>query len=559
MKFYSQSGEDFLLYSLFGRQKDGFYIDIGAYDGVHASNSLIFEKLGWSGVCVEPRAEYFPRLCRARPGAVCVNAAIVAGHETDLTIAMREHLLPLPESAADKTPAAPAPHRGCDVNYGKPAVRVLTLNELMKHYAPDRRRIHFMSIAAEGSRADILEAFAFDRYLVQVVVLVHDDEPRHNIDTILRARGYKFARQIGRNLVFARRADDAAFLAYKKVECEIEEAPHAGGEETGLAAKRVRRITDKRFHVADNTLCQHPNQPLSNLIEFFPGSYKRKQGLATRFVHAVNFFPSPGAEQARVATAMRIAREDDARSLAVAGSASGEVLLVNVQSDQDPDQTPEGFVRARDLDRDVRNLATFRHPRPIPLLFDILDRLVGQAGPDDYVIYTNADIRVQPHFYRTLRELIAYGFDAITINRRTIGNQDAFPSCDSPLILAESGILHGGFDCFVFQRALYDRFVGNNACVGTARVMRGLLHNIVSHADQMLMLRNVALTYHHGNDVLWDSDRYADQDTYNLNECVRTLQQLCMEPARQARLMAFCDGYPEAPVFRRIAKNHDPD
>ena len=104
MKFYSQSGEDFLLYSLLGRQEDGFYIDIGAFDGVHLSNSFVFEKLGWSGICVEPHPEYFPHLCHSRPNAVCVNTAIVGQRQTDSTIFKKERLGLLSGIVADKTP-----------------------------------------------------------------------------------------------------------------------------------------------------------------------------------------------------------------------------------------------------------------------------------------------------------------------------------------------------------------------------------------------------------------------------------------------------------------------
>ena len=41
--------------------KEGFYIEAGAYDGEHMSNSLYFElKKGWNGLLVEPN-----------PGKIC--------------------------------------------------------------------------------------------------------------------------------------------------------------------------------------------------------------------------------------------------------------------------------------------------------------------------------------------------------------------------------------------------------------------------------------------------------------------------------------------------------
>ena len=37
-------------------EKDGFYIDIGAGSPIEASNSYLFYKRGWRGICVDPIA-----------------------------------------------------------------------------------------------------------------------------------------------------------------------------------------------------------------------------------------------------------------------------------------------------------------------------------------------------------------------------------------------------------------------------------------------------------------------------------------------------------------------
>jgi hypothetical protein len=32
--------------------KTGFFIEVGAYNGIESSNTYILEQLGWEGVCV---------------------------------------------------------------------------------------------------------------------------------------------------------------------------------------------------------------------------------------------------------------------------------------------------------------------------------------------------------------------------------------------------------------------------------------------------------------------------------------------------------------------------
>ena len=55
MKFYSQCGQDKWAYeNLFKNKNDGFFIEIGADDGIHFSNTKFFEDLGWNGICIEP-------------------------------------------------------------------------------------------------------------------------------------------------------------------------------------------------------------------------------------------------------------------------------------------------------------------------------------------------------------------------------------------------------------------------------------------------------------------------------------------------------------------------
>ena len=80
VEFYSQNGEDFLLWGLFKGRTDGFYIEIGAFDGIHFSNSYFFEKHGWQGICVEAHPRYFPLCKNNRPEAVCLNNACVGNN-----------------------------------------------------------------------------------------------------------------------------------------------------------------------------------------------------------------------------------------------------------------------------------------------------------------------------------------------------------------------------------------------------------------------------------------------------------------------------------------------
>jgi FkbM family methyltransferase len=103
-EFYSQHGEDYLLFTLFRQHTDGFYVDIGAFDGVHISNTCVFDRLGWHGICVEAHPEYFSILERNRPGATCVHAACVGLGQPSVVGFHAEKLGLLSGLQADQTP-----------------------------------------------------------------------------------------------------------------------------------------------------------------------------------------------------------------------------------------------------------------------------------------------------------------------------------------------------------------------------------------------------------------------------------------------------------------------
>lgn len=79
MKSFSQLGEDIFVFQNFinKRSKDAIILEIGAYDGVTYSNSLLIESVtGGRSILVEPSPENFSKLVKQRPEASCHRLAI---------------------------------------------------------------------------------------------------------------------------------------------------------------------------------------------------------------------------------------------------------------------------------------------------------------------------------------------------------------------------------------------------------------------------------------------------------------------------------------------------
>ena len=78
--FYSQSKcqqDKYLENKFFKGYKNGFYVDVGAHDGVCINNTLYFEKNNnWRGINIEPIKKVFDSLVKNRPNDININCAV---------------------------------------------------------------------------------------------------------------------------------------------------------------------------------------------------------------------------------------------------------------------------------------------------------------------------------------------------------------------------------------------------------------------------------------------------------------------------------------------------
>jgi hypothetical protein len=245
-------------------------------------------------------------------------------------------------------------------------------------------------------------------------------------------------------------------------------------------------------------------------------------------------------------------------TLAQAGSYAAPdypVSVVIVTHREDAHLIPERFVAAPTLGRFVTDVARFAHPRPLPLLFDILRAGASvptssepdprESGCIEFIVMTNSDIHVQPTFYRVLAALIQQGYDVITVNRRTI-DADSADRTYSPILMAERGKDHKGFDCFVFPSRMLEDFVKNESCCGTGGVARSLLFNLVAHARRFLMLTQAQMTFHLGDDRYWSDAKFRDYIEFNLAQAQSVISALASDPEKAKRLRDFISSMHQA-------------
>ncbi len=200
-----------------------------------------------------------------------------------------------------------------------------------------------------------------------------------------------------------------------------------------------------------------------------------------------------------------------ARACADAGV---NVDLFAIAYQEDGPAMPDTFIRLPDLDGSVLDLATFTKKKKLPLIRDILTALYTSTN-SEWLIYTNADICLMPQFYSAVAAMIAEGHDAILINRRRISKQ--YDSVQQlPMMYSEIGGPHPGYDCFVFHRSLFEKFVLDNICIGVPFIEVSLLHNFIAFATNLKHADDLHLTFHIGMEVMPP----IDQEYYRYNRGV---------------------------------------
>ena len=201
-----------------------------------------------------------------------------------------------------------------------------------------------------------------------------------------------------------------------------------------------------------------------------------------------------------------------------------DVELFCVGYEEDTPAMPEGFTRLSDLHRSVLDIRQFTtKQRKLPLFRDILDALESCTDNNAYMIQTNVDICLMPHFYTTVAAMIEKGHRGLIINKRILPPIYCKTE-ELPLMYAEIGGDHNGYDCFVFEREVYHQYSMGNVCMGTPWSETTLAANMACYCDNLTVLKKSHLTFHIGDSRTWM--QLYDYRQHNIEEFAKVVMQL---------------------------------
>jgi len=185
---HSQLGQDLEVIKFYNNKLNGFFVEIGASDGLELSNTYLLETdYKWKGICCEPIPDNFEKLVKNRQNSICYKEAVYNQSGLTLTfdIANNYNLLSGISEHIDT-------HKS-SVDSNKTTIQVQTISLLdVLDNANAPSFIEYMSLDTEGSELEILKNFDFEKYTFGLIDVEHNyNEPRRTkIKNLLLSKGY---------------------------------------------------------------------------------------------------------------------------------------------------------------------------------------------------------------------------------------------------------------------------------------------------------------------------------------------------------------------------------
>ena len=198
--YLSQAGQDKVIKeTFFNKKRNGFFIEIGAYDGITGSNCYHFEKyLNWDGIAIEPSSIQFEKLKKNRKCKLFNDAISDEVKEVEFT----EVIEGLTQMS------------GINNNFFENNMNIISNNRSSKTKSFNIKTITFdqivskntdidyLSIDIEGLEMAVLNSIKFDDYHIKVVSIENNIPESQNFKNFFDDKNFIYFDRVGKDEIF---------------------------------------------------------------------------------------------------------------------------------------------------------------------------------------------------------------------------------------------------------------------------------------------------------------------------------------------------------------------
>jgi len=177
-ELHSQFGQDWLISSVLGCKREGFFIDLASNDAEFLSNTLMLERdFGWKGLCLEANRDYIYGLARRK--CQTVIAAIGAPKNTKVSFVLRGVLGGIVGNQYD--------NKNKTAKGDRVDMYLVQFSEILERLnAP--AVIDYMSLDVEGAESVVMQTFPWDKHTIKIMNI---ERPKKDLQDMLTSHGYQ--------------------------------------------------------------------------------------------------------------------------------------------------------------------------------------------------------------------------------------------------------------------------------------------------------------------------------------------------------------------------------
>jgi FkbM family methyltransferase len=216
LEFRAQYGEDMMAWQLAGRKLDGFFIEVGAFNGYDFSVTYALEAMGWRGLLIEAIPERAAECAARRKNSRVVHAALgPAGVSGTTTFNRVEDDFGGMLSGREMT--AELRQTLSENRYGHRVIEVpvTSMDALLEGHSGG---IDIAVIDVEGGELDLLRGFDLNKHRPSVLFIednVAGGAPE--LEAYMATQPYRMCGWISVNRLYVRQDDEAALSAAQQM------------------------------------------------------------------------------------------------------------------------------------------------------------------------------------------------------------------------------------------------------------------------------------------------------------------------------------------------------
>ena len=199
---FSLEGEDVVVNRLLNDKKDGFYIDIGAFDPILYSNTHMFYLKGWNGINIDARSDSMDKFKRIR------------SKDINLELAVGDHKKSLNYYTFEKNAINTFDENVKELNIKNgnkilsiEKIEVISLKDILDNHKYNIEEIDFMNIDVEGFELSVLMSNDWSLYspkfiIIEILNTDLDDISNNDVYKYLYSKSYKLTSRLINSFIF---------------------------------------------------------------------------------------------------------------------------------------------------------------------------------------------------------------------------------------------------------------------------------------------------------------------------------------------------------------------